>query len=239
MLAPHWWWPPRVRPLLADFPPFAELPGHLYVRGMRALPEYISGVRRARIEATSSSRIDVFRFESARFAELTGHEDLLHETLRRICTVAVPAAVPVIGIHVRRGDFRMAGLTELQTEGAVRTPTTWFVATLRLIRQTIGPLPARVVTDGREADIADLLREPDVQLVRTGAPLGDILTLSSARVLLASGSSFSAWAAFLGGMPTVSHPGQSLVWFGIEPRAHLGFFDPDDPDPSFLRILKR
>jgi hypothetical protein len=42
------------------------------------------------------------------------------------------------------------------------------------------------------------------------AAITDLLALSQAKVLVGSGSGFSMWAAFLGQMPSVWHPGQRL-----------------------------
>jgi hypothetical protein len=226
MLAPHWWRPPRVRPLLKERPPTSELPGHLFFRGMRALPEYIAGPRRTVIEATSRGRIRVFRGEAGRFTEFDDAEQELGQALHRICTVAWPRATDCIGLHVRRGDF----------SARARTPDDWFLSALRSVRAHVGALvPARIVSDSSGAGLQTLLREPNTTLVRTGAPLGDLLALASARVLLASGSSFSAWAAFLGGMPAATHSDHSLAWFGVPARSFLGHFNPNEQSSGFLQ----
>lgn len=226
MLAPRWWWPPRVRPLLKEWPPASELAGHLYIRGLRALPEYIDGARRLRLETTSSDEILVFRGEDGRLKDLHGHEAKLLAALQRICTVPVPVSGSYIGMHVRRGDF----------SDSARTPLAWFVAALRAVRGRLQQaVPAVVVSDGDAHDLAELLAEPAVELVRTGVPLGDLLVLSGGRVLLASGSSFSAWAAFLGRMPAVTQRDHSLAWYGARAYGYLGHFDPAHGNEEFLR----
>ena len=225
MLAPRWWWPPRVRPLLKEFPPATELPGHLYIRGLRTLPEYIGGARRLLVEAMSPADILVFRGEAGRLADLHGHEIDLLTALQRISTTRAPVHKAYVGMHVRLGDF----------SDAARTPLSWFLSALRAIRGKIGAeVPALVVSDGSKADLAEVLAQPRVQLVRTGVPLADLLVLSQARVLLASGSSFSAWAAFLGGMPAVTHEAHSLAWYGARARSFLGQFDPAHGNDEFL-----
>ncbi|HEY0810476.1 MAG TPA: hypothetical protein VGD49_09965, partial [Longimicrobiales bacterium] len=218
MLAPRWWWPPRVTPLLQAPPPLREWPGHLYVHGIRPLPEYIDGVRRAWIMATSRRNIRFFHGEAGRFRDLAGAHNMLHDALRRMSTTApVTRDQPYIAAHVRRGDFGAATADDLRSRGGLRTPTSWFIAAVRAIRDGVGrSIPVRVVSDGSAGELKELLAEPDVELVRTGAPLGDLLSLAHARVLLASGSSFSAWGCFLGGMPAATHPGQSLAWFGVQ-----------------------
>jgi hypothetical protein len=64
--------------------------------------------------------------------------------------------------------------------------------------------------------------------------------LARSQVLIGSGgSSFSAWASFLGEMPTVSHPGQSLLWFKARLRKgqFVGELDPAAPPDHLMRQL--
>ena len=228
MLAPRWWWPPRVRPLLKELPPAGELPGHLYVRGMRPLPEYVAGARRMFIETTSPGDIQVFRGEEGRLTDLHGREPELLTALQRMSTIRTQAFQPYIAMHVRRGDF----------SDAARTPLSWFASALQAVRRKLhGDVPALVVSDGSASDLRELLQEPNVRLVRTGVPLADLLVLAGARALLASGSSFSAWAAFLGGMPAVTHRDHSLAWYGARARSYLGHFDPALRNDSFLDVV--
>lgn len=228
MLAPHWWWPPRVRPLFKELPSAVDFPGHLYVRGMRALPEYIDGMRRVVIETTSRGKIREFRGEGVRFQDLHGHERLLHAALRRISSSKVKLPPKYIAVHVRRGDF----------SDAARTPIEWFRDALRATRNAItNGIPAVVVSDGAVRDLVKLTNEPQVILVRTHVPLADMLVLAGGCVLLASGSSFSAWAAFLGGMPAVTQPGHSLEWFGVRPRTFVGNFAPGENNQAFLQVV--
>ena len=226
MLAPRWWWPPRVRPLLKELPPAGEVAGHLYVRGLRALPEYVGGVRRTLIETTSREQIIFFRGEAGRLGELQGNESELLTALQRISTVRLAVRPNYIGMHVRRGDF----------SSAARTPLSWFVSAVRALRRKLGKeVPALIVSDSSAAGLAELLAEPNTELIRTGVPLADLLALSAARALLASGSSFSAWAAFLGGMPAVTQRDHSLAWYGARARSFLGHFDPAHDNSEFLR----
>lgn len=225
MLAPHWWWPPRLRPLLKELPPMGEVAGHLYIRGVRPLPEYIVGARRLLIETMSRSRIRVFRGEAGRFDDLHGEESVLLRALTAMSTRSTPHALPYIALHVRRGDF----------SASARTPTQWFQAALRAVRSQAGQaVPAVIVSDSGAGELRTLLHEPAVTLARTGSPLADLLILAHSRVLLASGSSFSAWGAFLGGMPTVTQAGHDLAWFGVRPRTFLGHFDADASNDAFL-----
>src|SRR5207253_973436 len=126
-----------------------------------------------------------------------------------------------IGIHVRRGDFaRPTSPAELLTKGGVSTPVEWFVDCLRVARGAAGrQVRAYVVSDGSDRELSGLTEQPNVTLVRTGSAISDLLVLAKSKVLIASGgSTFSGWAALLGQMPTISHPGQSLRWYKLENR---------------------
>jgi hypothetical protein len=182
------------------------------------------------------------------FARLDGHGDLLRSRLLEIARPDIVQHVsrlecPPIGIHVRRGDFREVPPTEL-AQGQVRTPLEWYVETLRQVRAAAGSTsPAFVVSDGDEAELAALLRAPDVRLVRTGTALGDLLLLTRARVLLGSqGSSFSAWGSFFGGAPVATVPGIGFDEEFQYRRAqgpYVGTFDPARPSPAFIEDAVR
>lgn len=187
----------------------------------------------------------VFEGERDHFARLNGWEEYLRRSLLAITRTrwrAVdgrPGVEYPVGIHVRRGDFQpVESEQEMYYRGVVRTPLEWFIRSLRWLRDMVGrPVGAFVVSDGPAADLTALLAEPNVVLVRSGSALGDLLTLSKANVLLASGgSSFSAWASFLGQMPTLSHPGQSLKWFKLRSREDyfVDEFNPLQPPPADL-----
>ncbi len=197
-------------------------------------PEKVDGA----VAAARGTQLVVFEGMRGQFAEINGWSGLLKDELEAMTRPiwrerarAFPA--PFIALHVRRGDFqRSIAAAELATAGNAITPIGWFVDTLRCVRAALGEArPAIVTSDGSDAELAALLAEPNVTRADTGSAIGDMLLLSRAEVLLASGSSFSAWASFLGQMPTFTHPGQSLTrLFGLKSeRAYLGELDPASP----------
>jgi len=138
-----------------------------------------------------------------------------------------------IGIHVRRGDFQRPGSNQdFSKTDNMSTPLAWFVESLKSIRSHLsGRVPAVITSDGTPEELSGLLNMENVRLASTGSAIGDLLVLSRSSLLLASGSSFSAWAAFLGQMPTLCHPGQGLArLFQLEgtARQFIGEFDPSD-----------
>ena len=188
----------------------------------------------------------ILEFEGAKnmFKDVSGWHELLRQKLqattrqRWLSLVAAIGTVP-IGINVRLGnDFRKASTeSDYFTQGAIRTPIPWFVDSLQQIRQAVGfPAQAVVVSDGTEEALRELLAMENVIFLRPGCAISDLLILSNTKILLASGgSSFSAWASFLGQMPTISHPGQSLKWFGLGSPEHIvQAYDPGTPSSNFL-----
>ena len=53
-----------------------------------------------------------------------------------------------------------------------------------------------------------MLELPNVQRVFWGNALKDMVAMSKADLLLASGSTFSLWARFLGRLDAIAYPGQ-------------------------------
>jgi hypothetical protein len=194
--------------------------------------------------ARRPNRVVVFDGEKDHFRRLNGWEDVLRAHLRAmtrprwVCRGDRLARGP-IGIHVRRGDFQVAAsAAEFRTRGGLRTPLSWFVESLAAIRDLAGaPAGAFVVSDGTSDELAELLALPGVTRVATGSAAGDLLALSRSRFLIASGgSTFSAWATFLGQIPTIAYPGQSLTWFALDSRKdrYVGEFDPRAAPPPVL-----
>ena len=112
-----------------------------------------------------------------------------------------------IGIHVRLGDFD-------RTTAALDTGKNNM---LNKIREAAGwNIPVYVVSDGTDAELAELTALPEVRRMTFGNSIGDIVGLSRFPVMISSGSSFSLWARFLGNCSSISYPNQ------IKDRVHTG-----------------
>ena len=147
------------------------------------------------------------------FDVLRDDHDIITAELLRITRreFATPALIddPFIGIHVRCGDFVVPQTTaDIRSDNRnLRVPIEWYAAALTELRGKLGTeYTARLFSDGSESELAPLLRLPRVELMPTRSAITDILSLSQARVLVASGSGFSNWAAFLGQMPSLWFP---------------------------------
>jgi len=124
----------------------------------------------------------------------------------------------------------------------LRTPISWFIESLEYIRRIAGfPLKAYIVSNGKQEEFKELLSLKNVFFLNNRSAIVDLLILSKAKILIGSGgSSFSAWAAFLGQMPTITYPGQSLTWFNLTNKNgfYLGELDPRLPSPLFTQQIK-
>lgn len=184
------------------------------------------------------------------FRPLVGFSDYLHSELRLITEPRFVEMVDALGelpivIHVRHAaDFPETALVNGRLAAGARTPIAWFVESLQHLRAVAGPdIPATVVSDGPREALAPLLRLPEVRLHRPSSPIADLLIAARAKVLIASGaSSFSAWGAWLGQMPAISHPGQPLMetWRYPAEKGQVSVeFDPARPDAQFLEDARR
>ena len=184
------------------------------------------------------------------FAGLNGHGPLLRRDLLAITRprqLQRARSVPLapIGINIRCGrDFRpppAAGAGAEWIGWLQQTPLAWFIETLQAVRDLAGePVPALVVSDGREQQLGPLLALPAVRLVRPTTAIVDLLVLGRTRLLLGSGSSsFSAWAAFLGQQTAITAPGHPFSRWNLEPLAGqtLASFQPRKPDPQVLLAM--
>jgi hypothetical protein len=150
------------------------------------------------------------------FTDLLNDQALVRQTLfssarreHRVPLERVPDRA--INVHVRLGDFRPD-----QEKGCgsvsgfnVRQPISWFVDIVQKLRRHTGSdIPVSVFSDGTDEALRPLLALPNSKRVTFGSSLADLFALSSAKIIVASGSTFSMWAAYLGGMPVIWPRGQ-------------------------------
>ena len=132
------------------------------------------------------------------------------------------ANVPVIGMHIRRGDFKL---------GSALTPLQYFIDCLQAIRRVAGTdLPATIFSDADEDELKEILRFPGVNLSNQKADILDILLLSKSKIcILSISSTFSFWAAFLSDGVILKHPDEwhpAIRPHNIDTYLFEGHFDP-------------
>ena len=116
---------------------------------------------------------------------------------------------PIIGVHIRKGDFRKLEEGEVFSKvGAVRTPENYFIdiiSDLRKIHKV--DLPVSIFTDGHKEEFGKLLSLKNIKIVEGNKDLVDLLLLSKSKIIVCSaGSTFSYWAGFLSDSPIIMHP---------------------------------
>lgn len=242
MLRPQWT-QPKLGPILrgeSDFRYYAGLfDGRDYVRGPRRL---LALLQRRRVDgatigidgdpsalpASCDGALVVFRGWQGWFRDdLHPHRELVRRRLESILTDRVRREIdsfpgPIeVAIHARRGDMRtlVPPGHEMPGDNVVESEY-YFLSVLRGIRREAGRcVPAWVFTDAREGELGDLRREDGVRFAGGRSAVADMLLMSGASLLIASSaSSFSAWASYLGAVPTVWHRGRVQRLFPDRPE---------------------
>lgn len=269
MIAPHWV-RFRIGPLVRGGLDLGAYHRQILMLGLfKNKFNYIGGIRRFVLEniarkvsepkifdmkdevlSNKKNYIVNFKGDCGRFESLFGWDSYLLNELRKITNekwlnfVDDIKEVP-IGINVRLGnDFIDPSMIDrAENKEAVKTPVDWFVDVLNCIRTEMGyKVSAYVISDGDSKALKKLLELENVIFVRPGCAISDLLILSKSKVLIRSGgSSFSAWAAFLGQMPSLSPPSAGLEKFNLKNRYgyFVGDFDPLNPDKNCMADIKK
>jgi hypothetical protein len=159
-----------------------------------------------------------FRGLGDMFTSLAGKHEFIRNQLWQMTVAPLRANAQqhgnkFIAMHVRRGDLTRQGFSqqELRSDVTQYTPISWFVSMARAARRepALHAIPLVVFTDGSPDELGPLLEIDGVLLHSRQTAITDLWTLTHAQLLFASGfSTFSMWASFLGGMPTIYAPGK-------------------------------
>jgi hypothetical protein len=162
-----------------------------------------------------SSRPTVFVFERIRdgFNPLWPHRSYLRDEFTKLIQPEVlasvpPPAVPRIGCHIRLGDFAKASDATRLEQVNTRLPLDWYACQLQRLASYWPNVPIEIFSDGADEELASILQLPNVTRAKYQNAVADLVAMTRLRLLICSGSSFSAWAAFLGKMPTIWFPGK-------------------------------
>jgi hypothetical protein len=147
------------------------------------------------------------------FNELKDHRELVSRLLFSIINDSIKEELnklptPIIGVHIRMGDFRkLAENEDFSKVGAVRTPEKYFIEIIKAIRQLHGSnLPVSVFTDGYRHEFEELFNLPAIKMVESNKDILDMLLLSRSKIIVTSaGSTFSYWSGFLSDAPIIRH----------------------------------
>lgn len=181
----------------------------------------MEGLFRSIIDDSATVRRELYRIVRPR------HKMLPTERLQRS-----------IGVHVRLGDFQPfdeKAIAEGKTSR--RLPIEWYVDIVKqILSQALIPMRIVVFSDGGDEELSQLLSLPNTERANFGSAISDMLALSQTSVLVASGSTYSMWASYLGRMPAVWFKGtrkgpiypekpEAEVEVGYMERLPTGFFD--------------
>ena len=129
------------------------------------------------------------------FDGLREHKDFLKNEIEQLVKPSLLRKlnhypVPVISVHIRRGDFKIANPI---------TPLSFFINAVRQIRSIVNAeWPVTVFTDAEPHEIEEILNEPGVTLAAPKPDVLDILLMSKSKaIVLSQSSTFSYWSAFL------------------------------------------
>lgn len=115
-----------------------------------------------------------------------------------------------VGVHIRLGDFARVSEAEVRAgrhDSAL--PVEWYRDMICQIRELAGrEIRVWIFSDGTEEELKPVLSLPRTQRLTFGTSIADIMALSQVPLLIASGSSFSMWARYLGRMSCICYPGQ-------------------------------
>jgi len=203
-----------------------------YFGYFRPTEEYISGGKKLRLLLSAkkvsedeffskgphdlrSSEDYVVVFEGMKdlFNSLMGYHETLREHLLSIVASKHLAMVkklpwPSISVHIRFGDLPFTEDLSMMRENPwkFRLPLSWYIAQIEKLREVLGKdTPVYVFSDAQEEEIASIYKSGNVHRIRSSA-IAELITMSNSFVLIASGSTYSAWASFLGQCPTIWFP---------------------------------
>jgi len=177
----------------------------------------IKGLERLKLLLFHKGDIEVFHGMEGEFTPILGKENAayIREHLCSILQERNKRALefnPKDGIclHVRLGDFTRGTEEEIKAGlDNASTPIQWYVDRIKEIREACGrELQVYLFSDGSDEELFPILDLPHVKRMSFGTAIADILALSNARLLLASGSTFSRWARYLGRVNTICYPTQ-------------------------------
>ena len=178
---------------------------------------YVSGIRRWFLLNFRKESVRIFSGMDGFFNPFLKDQEIVKNELYRIVSPRISTAVqkivdegPFIAVHIRRGDFAVAGLT---------TPDEWYIEGIDVALKSIAvdersDCTIRVFTDGYPDEVSFVAKAyPHHKVVVMGkAPaIQDVLTMSKSKILVCtSDSTFSMWAVFLGQIPSVWRKGRSV-----------------------------
>jgi hypothetical protein len=117
----------------------------------------------------------------------------------------------------------------------------WFAGVVASLQRALGPdTNVLVFSDGTDRQLRDLLALNGARRLSFGSSIADMVALSLAPVIVGTaGSTFGAWGAFLGKVPSVWPPGGLTKHLWLPEDQHAIEADAGDVLPrSFIEVVR-
>ena len=211
------WWRPRLGPYLRqerdkrEYGRFLGGPSVVeYIRGQQIvhsctmLDEQGAVLKRRRNDV-----VVVVKGMDSYFEPLLGAAPVVLHSFRKLAPRCdawsewQPRSNAVVAVHIRLGDF-MPPAPTVQRGVARRnqaTPMAWFEAVIRSTAMTLPDARFVVYSDGADEQLGSILSMPRIRRSTWPDPISDLVAMASADLIIGSGSTYSAWASFLGSTP--------------------------------------
>ena len=156
----------------------------------------------------------LYKYFHMDFQDLLTHADEIREEIVRNLSQKSRRGLEgdmrrCVNIHVRLGDFGKNPDALNAGRDNMQIGISWYACLVRKLRPLVGDdVIFNVFSDGSDEELAELLALSGVRRVFFGNSMADILALSRAPLMIASGSSFSLWGRFLGQCSSISYPNQ-------------------------------
>lgn len=181
-----------------------------YLNTKKILPEKY----KYNLDKIDNAIIEFYGFDGC-FEEIINDSKIVYEDIVRNLNPKNRIALSYdfsdsISLHIRLGDFNRATEKELR-EGKHNSsiPIEWYINILHQIRKITGKnIKAYIFSDGTDEELENILRIENVERISFGTSIADIIALSRSKLFIASGSSFSMWARYLGRLNTICYKNQ-------------------------------
>ena len=125
------------------------------------------------------------------FIHLKKHRDEVKKILHSILKASIKEEIskinyPIIGVHIRMGDFRkLRDGEDFSKVGHVRTPENYFIELIKNIREiSRNNLPVTIFSDGYRHEFDKIFELGNVELSEGNSDITDLILLSKSKILL-------------------------------------------------------
>ncbi len=194
------------------------------------------------LKRSTRPSVIVFHGLGDSFRSILRDHDLIAEELWKITLPTHRKVIEAyenegIAVHIRMGDFAIAENEEILRQGKwnYRLPIKWYANVIENIRTYAGvKIPVHIFSDGTDEELAKILNLENVHRKFLGSAVADMLALAKSPMLIASASTFSMWASYLGRMPVIWFPGVHRLKL-YEEEVFEGTLDYDQALPEKLK----